>query len=123
MKGNGIGNLHHKHFFAPLRTPGVVIAAIIACIAVAVLLLTNPAKTLELPVATSVISIDKLKGKTWATNYLQGSTGASITTVSLIETLLQTEHNGDWIDGVRFLYHGSPCEASLFPTCCWFNTG
>lgn len=61
-----------------------------------------------------VESPEKLKGKTWATNYLQGSTGASITAVSLVETLLQREHKGDWIDGVRFLYNGGPCDASLF---------
>lgn len=57
---------------------------------------------------------EKLKGKTWATNYLQGSAGGSITSEALIETLLQREHTGEWIDGVRFLYNGGPCDDDHF---------
>lgn len=57
---------------------------------------------------------EKFKGKTWATNYLQGSAGGSITSEALIETLLQREHNGEWIDAVRFLYNDGPCDSSLF---------
>lgn len=56
----------------------------------------------------------KLKGKSWALNYLQGSAGGTITSTSLIETFLQREHAGEWIDGVRFLYNGSPCDDNLF---------
>lgn len=56
----------------------------------------------------------KLKGKSWALNYLQGSTGGTITSTSLIETFLQKEHTGEWIDGVRFLYNGSKCDDDLF---------
>ncbi|MDF2673777.1 MAG: hypothetical protein K0R09_2042 [Clostridiales bacterium] len=52
----------------------------------------------------------KLKGKTWAVHYLQGSAGGSMTSTALIETLLQREHNGEWIDGVRFLYNNAPCD-------------
>lgn len=52
----------------------------------------------------------KLKGKTWAVHYLQGSAGGSMTSTALIETFLQREHNGEWIDGVRFLYNGGPCD-------------
>lgn len=44
-------------------------------------------------------------GKSWAAGYFQGSTGGSITSISLIETFLQKQYNGDWIDGVRFLYN------------------
>lgn len=52
----------------------------------------------------------KLKGKTWAVHYLQGSAGGSMTSTALIETFLQKEHNGEWIDGVRFLYNNGPCD-------------
>jgi hypothetical protein len=52
----------------------------------------------------------KLKAMTWATHYLQGSAGGSMTSETLIETLLQREHTGEWIDGVRFLYNGGPCD-------------
>lgn len=40
----------------------------------------------------------------WKTGYFQGSTGGAITTISLKDTFLQKEYNGEWIDGVRFLY-------------------
>lgn len=52
----------------------------------------------------------KLKGKTWAVHYLQGTAGGSMTSTALIETLLQREHNGEWIDGVRFLYNNGHCD-------------
>ncbi|MCY6369325.1 hypothetical protein [Clostridium ganghwense] len=47
----------------------------------------------------------KLKGKTWRTQSFQGSTGGSITSTTLIETFLQREYEGEWIDGVKFLYN------------------
>ncbi len=43
----------------------------------------------------------KLKVKLGAGDILQGSTGGKITTVSLEETILQREYNGNWIDGVE----------------------
>jgi hypothetical protein len=61
-----------------------------------------------------ITDMTKLKGKSWALNYLQGSTGGAITSTSLIETFLQREHTGGWIDGVRFLYNGSKCDDNLF---------
>lgn len=56
----------------------------------------------------------KFKGETWALNYLQGSAGGSMTSVTLIETLLQRDHAGEWIEGVRFLYNGDVCDVDLF---------
>ncbi len=47
----------------------------------------------------------KLKGNTWANNQFQGSAGGNITSVALIETFLQKEYDGKWIDGVQFLYN------------------
>jgi hypothetical protein len=56
----------------------------------------------------------KFKGESWALNYIQGSAGGSMTSVALIETLLQRDHTGEWIDGVRFLYNGGACDVNLF---------
>jgi predicted nuclease with TOPRIM domain len=47
----------------------------------------------------------KFKGYSWATGYFQGSTGGTMTSVSLIETFLQKDYEGQWIDGVKFLYN------------------
>lgn len=46
----------------------------------------------------------------WRTGYFQGSTGGVVTSVSLVETMLQREYDGDWVDGVKFLYEGKPIE-------------
>ncbi len=43
--------------------------------------------------------------KTWAGNYLQGSSGGSATTAMLVNTFLQKEYTEEWIDGVQFLYN------------------
>lgn len=46
-------------------------------------------------------------GYTWSGNYFQGSTGGALTYVKLVETFLQRDYKGEWIDGVEFLYEGS----------------
>lgn len=51
-----------------------------------------------------VANASLFKGYSWAQVYFQGSTGGSVTSTSLVETFLQREYDGDWIDGVRFLY-------------------
>lgn len=50
------------------------------------------------------------KGKTWAFQYMQGSTGGTITQTELIETMLQRQYQWEWVDGVRFLYEGGVCD-------------
>lgn len=52
----------------------------------------------------------KYKGATWATQYFQGSAGGTLTSVCLIETFLQRDYKGEWIDGVRFTYNGGPID-------------
>lgn len=42
----------------------------------------------------------------WSTGYFQGSTGGSITTYTLTESILQRNYKGQWIDGVCFSYEG-----------------
>lgn len=49
-------------------------------------------------------------GPNWISSKFQGSTGGSITTKSLIETFLQRDYKGNWIDGVKFTYMGKPIE-------------
>lgn len=51
---------------------------------------------------------------TWVQKHLQGSTGGSVTSVSLVETFLQKDSSGEWVDGVRFLYNGKPCDENQF---------
>ena len=58
---------------------------------------------------------EKLKGKTWATQYLQGSAGGAMTSTALIETFLQRNHTGEWIDAVRFLYNNGSCDFQHAP--------
>jgi len=53
---------------------------------------------------------DSKNQKQWFQSYMQGSAGGSITSVSLIETLLQKEYKGQWIDGIEFSYEGKKCE-------------
>lgn len=43
---------------------------------------------------------------TWRSVYFQGSTGGFFTTKTLIETFLQEDYSGEWIDGVEFYYEG-----------------
>jgi len=51
---------------------------------------------------------------TWSGLYFQGSAGGSMTTGTLIETFLQKEYPGPWIDGVRFFYENKPIEEAGF---------
>ena len=53
---------------------------------------------------------DNEQGMAWDTIYFQGSAGGSITLNSLRDTFLQGEYDGQWIDGVRFLYESQPIE-------------
>lgn len=48
--------------------------------------------------------IDKEEKRTWSSSF-QGSTGGLITTTQLT-SFLQSEYEGQWIDGVKFLYEG-----------------
>lgn len=57
-----------------------------------------------------IIDYKEMKGKTWMMHYMQGSTGGTITTTQLAETMLQKEYEGKWIDGVLFLYENEPCN-------------
>lgn len=41
----------------------------------------------------------------WNTLYFQGSSGGGQTTTKLIETFLQRDYQGQWIDGVKILYN------------------
>lgn len=51
----------------------------------------------------------------WAAGFLQGSTGADITSSSLINSFLQRNVSGEWIDGVRILYRNKPCDFEHAP--------
>lgn len=55
-----------------------------------------------------IVDPAKIKGVTWGMHYFQGSAGSIITSTSLIETFLQRDYGGEWIDGVKFLYENEP---------------
>lgn len=46
----------------------------------------------------------------WGESYFQGSTGGSATIMALTETLLQKDYQGEWVDGVKFLYEDKSIE-------------
>lgn len=50
------------------------------------------------------------EGASWATHYFQGSAGGTVTSTRLVHTLLQSAYEGEWIDGVQFLYNGKTIE-------------
>lgn len=58
----------------------------------------------ELPENQGINEPENIKGKTWKYQYFQGTTGAAITSIILEETFLQRAYDGEWIDGVQFLY-------------------
>lgn len=51
----------------------------------------------------------------WATGFFQGSTGGTITTIRLTESFLQKDYEGEWIEGIRFLYKGQPVNFQHTP--------
>lgn len=56
-----------------------------------------------------VTNPSELKSPNWRSNF-QGSAGGQITSDSLLETFLQIQYKGEWIDGVRFLYENENIE-------------
>lgn len=57
-----------------------------------------------------IISLEEIIRPTWATTYFQGSTGGLLTYINLVETFLQRDYRGEWIDGVHFLYEGNEID-------------
>ncbi|MDF2593192.1 MAG: hypothetical protein K0S75_2658 [Clostridia bacterium] len=64
----------------------------------------------ESAINQGITDYEKLVGKTWTMLYMQGSSGGTITETRLIETMLQREYQGQWIDGVQFLYNNETCD-------------
>ena len=60
----------------------------------------------------AIVELEEKEGRyfpwSWRGRYFQGSTGGTITTATLVETFLQRDYKGDWIDGVEFYYEGKP---------------
>ncbi len=55
-------------------------------------------------------SPENYKGFTWCMMYFQGSCGGITTSKNLMESFLQRDFKGVWIDGVQFLYEGGRVE-------------
>jgi len=58
---------------------------------------------------------DKNEGKLWTTSYFQGSSGGGLTSTQLIETFLQRDYWGKWINGVEFLYENNKIDFEHTP--------
>ena len=66
-----------------------------------------PIKCLKIEDNIAYIDIREYQNeKFWRNRFFQGSTGADITCYTLIESLLQREYKGKWIDGIYFTYEG-----------------
>jgi hypothetical protein len=50
----------------------------------------------------------KSQRPSWRMLYFQGSTGGACTTIMLVDTFLQRDYDGPWLDGVKFYYEGEP---------------
>lgn len=48
---------------------------------------------------------NEMKGNTWVKGYFQGSSGGLSTYNTLINSFIQKEYDGPWVDGVKFLYN------------------
>lgn len=64
----------------------------------------------ESPINEEIAGPEEMIGHSWATYYFQGSTGGVLTSVKLVETFLQRDYRGPWIDGVQFLYEGNQID-------------
>ena len=64
----------------------------------------------ESNVNKDITDASKLTGPNWAASKLQGSTGAAITKKSLVETFLQRDYKGSWIDGIYITYKGASLD-------------
>lgn len=60
----------------------------------------------ELSFNQGIDEYTKFIGSTWKTYYFQGTTGGAITSKQLVDTFLQKGYQGEWIEGVQFLYEG-----------------
>ncbi len=58
----------------------------------------------------NLTEVSNPEDKSWETDYFQGSTGGIITSTSLQESFLQKDYQGEWIDGVTFLYEGQQIQ-------------
>lgn len=64
----------------------------------------------ESPINEGITEPEEQVGYTWSGNYFQGSTGGLLTYVKLVETFLQRDYKGEWIEGVQFLYEGKEID-------------
>lgn len=51
---------------------------------------------------------EHLNSYSWVSSCFQGSAGGAATKFILVESFLQTDYKGQWVDGVKFLYNGKP---------------
>lgn len=62
-------------------------------------------------VAVINLQDNRSAGKGWQENYFGGSCGGTVTSTTLIETFLQRNYNGEWVDGVIFTHNGKEIDS------------
>lgn len=50
----------------------------------------------------------------WCSGYFQGSLGGQETYIILVETFLQRDYKGSWIDGIKFMYEDKPIDIDIW---------
>ncbi len=79
------------------------------------------AKSIEKIEDKEILTVNLLEGtgdkdgKGWMDSYFQGSTGGKSTETALIETFLQREYGGRWIQGVMFTLDGEKISQDHVP--------
>ncbi|MFR3499382.1 MAG: hypothetical protein ACLTT7_10250, partial [Paraclostridium bifermentans] len=67
----------------------------------------DPIELIKIENNIAYINIKEDKeNKLWSNKFFQGSTGASVTTYTIVESLLQRDYKGKWIDGIYITYEG-----------------
>lgn len=83
--------------------------------------LTMEAVEIKVEDGKDILYVDLKEGSgevgapSWVYDYFQGSTGGQVTETALVETFLQREYGGVWIDGVHFTLDGESIQYDHVP--------
>jgi predicted RNase H-like nuclease (RuvC/YqgF family) len=83
--------------------------------------LTMEAVEIKVEDGKDILYVDLKEGSgevgaaSWVYDYFQGSTGGQVTETALVETFLQREYGGIWIDGVHFTLDGESIQYDHVP--------
>ena len=64
----------------------------------------------KLIATVSLIESENQGEASWKSGYFQGTAGGAVTSITLEETFLQREYDGEWIDGLILIYEDPTLE-------------